>query len=391
MTHCKRRIYFDANAGSPLCEPARVAMIQLLDATGNGSSLHWHGRRARAAIDRARQTVARFCGAEAENVIFTSGGSEANATVLTPRWHIDGGMRHFTRLYTSATEHPSILAGGRFGAADRHVLNVDGTGRIDPDGVRATLEEALQDGRSALVSVMAANNETGVLQPVDALARQLRDLPVLIHVDAIQLAGRADFDIASLGADVITLSAHKAGGPQGAGAIVFRSPARRPCPLLRGGGQEFSHRAGTQNTLAIAGFGAALQAICEAGTKAQAHMAALRSQFARTLRDCEPRAEIFSEKGPVLCNTICFSAPGTDAETSLIALDLAGISVSSGAACSSGKVGASHVLEAMNVPPAVQRAALRVSFHPGNTEAEIAHFFDIWPQIAARQRGRCAA
>jgi cysteine desulfurase len=381
-----RRAYFDYNATAPLRPEARAAMVAALDATGNASSVHGEGRAARGRIETARGQVARLAGGDAKNVTFTSGGTEANNTVLTPDWSFNGKAVCFDVLIVSAVEHVSVLAGGRFSPDAVKIIPVDANGLVDRAALERLLAEAAAEGKRALVSAMLANNETGVIQPVADVARIAHAAGALVHTDAIQAAGRIPIDIAALGVDVLTLSAHKIGGPQGAGAIVRATDAWAFAPLVRGGGQEKRLRAGTENVAAIAGFGAAATAAVAEhslhtgvldGTwrdRLEAIVTTGASKFGKS-------ATIFGAGAPRLPQTVCFGIPGLSAEILLIALDLAGVAVSSGSACSSGKVAQSHVLAAMGVAPEIAKAAIRLSLGWDSRAADLDLFATAWGHV----------
>jgi cysteine desulfurase len=361
------RAYLDWNATAPLRPAAREAFAAALGLVGNPSSVHGEGRAARALIERARGEVAALVGADARNVVFTSGGTEANALALSP--HLA------ERLFVSAIEHPSVLAGGRFADATR--IPVDADGIVD----LAALDAALANGPRALVSIMLANNESGVIQPVAAAAGIVHRHGGLLHVDAVQAAGRMLLDIAALGADMLTLSAHKLGGAKGIGALVTRSDIHLD-PLIRGGGQERGNRAGTENVAAIAAFGAASEETRAKLAEEAADMAAKHAELEANIRTSLPSAVIFGSAVARLPNTTLVAIPGAKAETLVIAFDLDGVAVSSGAACSSGKVAPSHVLAAMGVEPALARGAIRVSLGPTTTDAEIERFLNVWKRLS---------
>ncbi|MBV8753200.1 MAG: cysteine desulfurase [Hyphomicrobiales bacterium] len=369
------RTYLDWNATAPLRPEARAAVIAALDAVGNPSSVHAEGRAARRLIDEARRRVAALVGAEPADVVFTSGGSEANATALCPRAAADV-------LLVSTIEHPSVLAGGRFRTDALRTVPVGADGVID----LAALERQLaagRDGRRVLVSLMHANNETGVVQPVAAAAAIVHAVGGLLHVDAVQTAGRIPCDISALGADLLTVSGHKLGGPKGVGALVRRSEAITwPEPLIRGGGQERGSRAGTENVAAIAGFGAAAAAATRSLPADGLRLAALRDRLEAQLKAEFPQTVIFGAAAERLPNTTLFALPRINAETAVIGLDLAGVAVSSGAACSSGKVAASHVLAAMGVPGALARGAVRMSLGYATEEVDIERFLVAWRALA---------
>lgn len=371
------RAYLDYNATAPLRPEARAAMMAALDATGNASSVHGEGRAARKIVEAARAEVAALVGAEGKAVTFTSGGTEANDTVLTPDWTFAGKPHRFDLLFHGATEHPSVTAGGRFASDAVRAIPVDTDGVVDVGALRTMLAEAERQGQRALLSLMLANNETGAIQPVAEIAATAHVHGAIVHTDAVQAAGRIPIDMAKLGVDVLTLSAHKIGGPQGAGAIVRASDDWTFASLLTGGGQEKRHRAGTENVAAIAGFDAAARASA-AGVADAARLAEWRERLAQIIG---PKAVVFSEGAPRLSNTLCFAIPGLAAETLLIALDLAGVAVSSGSACSSGKVSPSHVLAAMKVPPALAKYAIRISLGWASTEADLDLFATAWRAV----------
>ena len=373
------RAYLDWNATAPLRAEARAAMLSALDAAGNPSSVHGEGRAARALIEQAREQVAALAGARPEHVVFTSGGTEANNLALTPDIQIGADRAPRDRLLVSAIEHPSVLAGGRFPATAVEMLPVTDEGIVDLGALRA----ALANGGRPLVSVMLANNETGIVQPIYEVAAIVHEAGGLLHVDAVQAAGRIALDIKALGVDLLTLSAHKLGGPKGAGALLRAHDSLHfPIPLLRGGGQERGLRAGTENVAAIAGFGAAARAARRDAAAEAAAMLALRHALERGLKAASPEVTIFGESAARLPNTTLFALTGIKAETALIGFDLAGIAVSSGSACSSGKVQASHVLSAMRVAPALASGAIRVSLAPSTTPGEIEGFLETWKKLS---------
>ena len=373
------RAYFDWNATAPLREGARAAMLAALEVPGNASSVHSEGRAARKLIEAARVQVAALVGAEAKNVTFTSGATEANMLALTPALEAGFPKEPRDRLFVSAVEHPSVSCGGRFAAGQVEQLPVDGDGIVDLDALKAALAKA----ERPLVSVMLANNETGVIQPIRAIADVVHAANGLLHVDAVQGAGRIDCDMTALGADLISLSSHKLGGPQGAGALVRYDGIHVSGPLIRGGGQERGLRAGTENVAAIAGFGAAAEAANAARQADAVRMAALRDLFEARLLAQTPSAVIFGANAPRLPNTSLFAVPGLKAETAIISFDLNGIAVSSGSACSSGRVQISTVLTAMGVEPDLARGAVRVSLGWTTTEAEIDLLLNAWMRVAS--------
>lgn len=359
------RHYLDHNATSPLRPEAKAAMLLAMGQGGNASSVHGEGRAARAMLDDAREQVARAVGVIAPMVVFTSGGSEANNMALK------GAA--VERLIVSAVEHPAVLQAATASGKPVSIIPVDGNGVID----LVALEELLH-GPKALVSVMLANNETGVVQPIADVVRLAQAHGALVHTDAAQALGKLPVNFGLLGVDMMTLSAHKLGGPAGAGALVIRDglPVE---PLIHGGGQELRRRAGTENLLALAGFGAV------AGSSM--NVTALRDRLEAALEG----TVVFGQGVARLPNTTCFACPGMAAETLLMAFDLAGVAVSSGSACSSGKVAKSHVLAAMGVAPEISQAAIRVSLGWNTTDEDIDQFIAAWRKIRDRHKARAAA
>ena len=369
------RIYLDWNATAPLRREAREAMTAAMDLSGNPSSVHAEGRKARKLVEDARAAVAGAVGALARNVIFTSGGTEANALALTP------GLRRVSgppveRLAVSAIEHASVLAGGRFPTEAISNIGVTRSGLVDLDRLRVMLA----DLPPALVSIMLANNETGAVQPVAEAGEIVHSAGGLLHVDAIQAFGKVPFDINALNADLLTLSAHKIGGPKAAGALVLAEGLLGPEPLLRGGGQERGHRAGTENVAGIAGFGAAVSAALSTVDRDAIRLEGLRNHLENGLRQT-PDMIVFSDDVTRLPNTTLFTVPGLKAETAVIGFDLAGIAVSSGSACSSGKVQPSHVLQAMGYGPKLAQGAVRLSLGWSTSEADIDRCLEAWRKL----------
>ena len=370
-----KRTYFDWNASAPLRDEARIAMVNALELTGNASSVHAEGRAVRRLVEEARSRVANLVGAEAKHVIFTSGATEANVMALTPALEVGGRRSLRDRLFVSAVEHPSVRSGGRFAAEDIEYLPVNDDGVVDLPVIARALERA----ERPLVSVMLANNETGVVQPIAKVAEIVHAAGGVLHVDAVQGPGRVACDIAALGADLMSISSHKLGGPQGVGALVTRGDVHIAEPLVRGGGQERGQRAGTENVAAIAGFGAAAGATNLAEIE---RVALLRAQLDEGITAITPEAVIFGADAPRLPNTTLFAVPGLKAETAIIAFDLNGIAVSSGAACSSGKVQASSVLMAMGADSGLARGAVRLSLGWSTTENEVHEFLKTWKVLA---------
>ena len=371
------RAYFDWNATAPLRSETRAAMVAALALTGNASSVHAEGRAARRLVEEARAQVAALAGAEAKNVTFTSGATESNMLALTPAIEIDGRKSLRDRLFVSAIEHPSVRSGGRFAAEQIEELPVSNDGVVDLHGLRSAIARA----ERPLFSVMLANNETGVIQPICQIADIVHAANGVLHVDAVQGPGRINCRIGELGADLMSLSAHKLGGPQGAGALISRGDTRIGEPLIKGGGQERSLRAGTENVAAIAGFGAA--AALAANQADIKRMAALRDRLEAGIKAATPEAVIFGQSAPRLPNTTLFAVPGTKAETAIISFDLNGIAVSSGAACSSGKVQTSYVLAAMGVEPALEQGAVRVSLGWSTTDRDIENLLSALTKVSS--------
>ncbi|MFK4532287.1 cysteine desulfurase [Bradyrhizobium ottawaense] len=371
----RNRVYLDWNATTPLRAEARRAMLAAWDLVGNPSSVHAEGREARRLIEEARATLAVAVGALPRNVVFTSAGTEANALALSPGLRRSSGGP-VERLLVSAVEHASVLAGGRFAADKIGLIPVTRSGVVDLDHLRSLL----RDGAPALVSVMAANNETGALQPVAEVARIVHEAGGFLHVDAIQALGKIPFEINAMGADLATFSAHKVGGPKGVGALVVAEGLTGLEPLLRGGGQELNRRAGTENVAGIAGFGAAVKAALQTLSEDAEQVATLRNRLENGIRGIAG-ATIFSDEVKRLPNTVLFTAPGLKAETAVIGFDLEGIAVSSGSACSSGKVQPSHVLSAMGYDPAVAQGAVRLSLGWSTEPDDINRALEAWRKL----------
>jgi cysteine desulfurase len=378
-----QRSYLDYNATAPLREEVREAVVAALSLHGNPSSVHAEGRASRAAIEVARVKVAALVGARPEDVIYTSGGTEANALALGAQsgdaWH----------CYMSAVEHPSVLAGGRFYRETTTAIPVTPDGVIDLEILARELEKHHLGGWRPLVSLMVANNETGAVQPVAETSKIVHEAGGLFHTDAVQAAGRISLDMAALGADMLSLSAHKIGGPKGVGALVLGNRASVE-PLIKGGGQERRRRAGTENVAGIVGFGVAAELAAADLSKAGV-MAILRDELEQGALEIAPDAVVLSTSVERLPNTSCIAVPGTKAETLVIGLDLAGVAVSSGAACSSGKVEASHVLRAMGVPEELAQGAIRLSLGFATKRDDIERFLSAYAVLIQRLRPRVAA
>jgi cysteine desulfurase len=366
------RTYLDHNATAPLRPEARAAMIEALDLVGNPSSVHADGRKARAVVEQAREHVARLVGAKPADVVFTSGASEANAWVMAGGWDT---------IFVAGHEHASVLEPARRSGARIVTIPVDQNGVAEVAAVADhVLRSSLPLGR-ALVTLQMANSETGVIQPVSETGAFARAHGLSSHADAVQAIGRMAVSLDDIGCDYLSLTAHKFGGPKGIGALVLREGAALR-PLLAGGGQERSRRAGTENVAAIAGFGAAAAAVARA-SDATGRMTRLRDTLEANVLRQTPRAVVIGCGADRLCNTSCIALPGHRAETLVIKFDLAGISVSAGSACSSGKVGESHVLAAMGVPRDLAASAIRISIGPTTTDKDIAAFIAVWTKLTA--------
>jgi cysteine desulfurase len=378
------RIYLDWNATAPLRPQARAAALEAFGLCGNPSSVHAEGRAVRRRVEEARENVAALVGAEPRNVAFTSGGTEANMMVLSPFMGTAPDSPPRDCLLMSAIEHPSVLAGGRFPPGAIEVVPVTPEGRIDLAALERQLRALAAKGLyRPLVSVMLANNETGVVQPVAQAAALAHAAGGLLHADAVQACGRISCNINELQADLMTLSGHKIGAPKGVGALIRRDQGLHLSdPLIKGGGQERGARAGTENVAAITGFGAAAALARSGQVEESARMAALRDRLEAGLAARMPAAVVFGASGERLPNTTLFAVPGIKAETAVIALDLDGIAVSSGAACSSGKVQPSHVLAAMGVGAPLAQGAIRVSLGPTTSESEVDRFLDAWIRLS---------
>ena len=387
------RVYLDHNASAPLRPEAKAAMLSALELTGNAASVHAEGRRARALIEEARADVARLVGAKPGEIVFTSGATEANNWVLRAGW---------ASITTSSIEHDSVLAPARasrtaivewgsradgvIAARDREAHPSDtpvtpastgevprpaAAGRPGPGGGGA--------GSPPLLSLQLANSETGVIQPIRELAGTVAGTGTVLHTDAVQAVGRIPVDFAALGVDLMSISAHKIGGPQGIGALVIRNGIEL-APLVSGGGHQLGRRSGTESTAAIAGFGAAAAAARD-GLADMPRIAALRDRLEHAVREVTPAAVVIARDAPRLPNTSCIALAGAEAATLLIKLDLAGIAISAGSACSSGRIAQSHVLTAMDVPTPLARSAIRVSLGYTTTAADIDRFIAAWSHI----------
>ncbi|KAA2235343.1 cysteine desulfurase family protein [Salinarimonas soli] len=385
-----QRTYLDYNATAPLLPEAAEALTHALQLPGNPSSVHAEGRAARALVETARDRVAALAGARAGGVTFTSGGSEAANLVMSPGFRrLSDGARP-ERLLVCATEHVCVLEGHRFPEDAVERIPVDRDGVVDLAWLERRLAELAP--RRVLVSVHLANNETGVIQPLARIAERVRAHGGLVHSDAVQAAGRIPVDMAALGVDALTLSGHKLGAPKGVGALVLASEGYELAPLVRGGGQERGRRGGTENVAGIAAFGAAAEAVLRDLVAEGERLSGLRGAFEAAIGRLSPGSVVLGAGAPRLPNTVLFATPGLRAETALIAFDLAGVALSSGSACSSGKVRRSHVLDAMGVAPALAEGALRLSMGRGTTAQAVETFAAAYEKaLAALHKGQANA
>jgi cysteine desulfurase len=358
-------VYLDYNASAPLCHEARQAMLVAMEIAGNPSSVHASGRAARKIVDHARRKIADLIGGDAERVIFTSGGTEANNLALN-------GLEDVT-VFTSAVEHPSVIEA----RSDAKRIPVDANGVIDLAALETMLRAASDAGQKVLVSVMLANNETGVIQPVAKVCLLAREYGAKVHCDAVQALGRLPVDMGQLLVDMVSISAHKIGGPKGIGALAI-APGVMLVPQIRGGGQEKYRRGGTENVAGIAGFGAAA-ALVDGKLANIDDITAKRDRLENEILASAPEVVIASRDTARLGNTSCLILPGMPGETQVMAMDLAGVAISSGSACSSGKVRESHVLKEMGV--AEPGSAIRVSLGSETTNEEIDMFIRVWSRM----------
>ncbi|MEN0100734.1 MAG: cysteine desulfurase family protein [Brucella pseudogrignonensis] len=376
-----KRLYLDYNASAPLLDEARNAVIEALGITGNPSSVHREGRAARALVESARRSVAALVNAKPEHVFFTSGATEAASTLLTPIYMMGRSPVRLSHLYVSATEHPCMLAGGQFAPDNITVLPVDENGILRLDALEQALKAHDKSAGLPLVAVQAANNETGVIQPIREIAALVKTSGGIFVVDAVQAAGRIKIDITEGCGDYLIISSHKIGGPKGVGAVIAISDLMMPKALVRGGGQEKGHRAGTEALPLIAGFGAAAD-VAATRLNGNGWSFEARDRLETGLMEIAPSATIHGKSVDRLPNTTFFSLDGQKAETVQIAFDLGGIALSAGSACSSGKVGPSHVLAAMGLEEGP--GAIRVSLEPNAQIESVDQFLDVLRKIVAR-------
>jgi cysteine desulfurase len=396
MAMAGQRAYLDHNASTPLRPAAAQAMARALQLTGNPSSIHAEGRAARAAIDHARRQIAAAVGGEARHIIFTSGATEALNLVLRPSPAVTfrSGAKRTERLLVLATEHSAALSGGAFAADAIERIPVDEHGRADVAWLERRLHAlATVDGRFAPVTIAAqlANSETGVIQPVRDIATMVDRYGASFICDAVPAFGKVPVDIPSIGADAVILSAHKFGGPKGVGAVVLNGDHLFiEKPLQAGGGQEGGRRSGTENLAGIVAMGMAAEEAARTMPSEAARLRGLRDDLEARLRAIRPDLVVFGDDAPRLPNTLAIAAPGLKGETAVIAFDLANVAISSGAACASGKVTRSHVLDAMGVEPELAEGLIRLSLGWTTTENDIAMAAAAFATLATR-RARAAA
>jgi cysteine desulfurase len=374
------RVYLDHNATTPLDPAALEAMLPYLrESYGNPSSLHWFGQRARAAVEEAREQVAALVGATAPEIVFTAGGSESDNMALRGALAVASGPRR--KLVTTAVEHHAVLNTAKALRDEGHpveIARVGEEGRLDIDDLRAKVDDA-----TLVVSVMLANNETGVMQPVAEAARLAHERGALVHCDAVQGGGKTTLDVRALDVDLLTLSAHKLYGPKGTGCLYVRRGTKM-APLVRGGAQERNRRAGTENVAGIVGFGAAAARARQAVASERPRIAALRDRLELALLEVPGAHRNGAE--PRVANTANASFEGIDAEALLIALDLEGVAASTGAACAAGGIEPSHVLKAMGFSAERVQSSLRLSLGRATTEAEIDYAAGVIAAAVERQR-----
>ncbi|MBP2549615.1 cysteine desulfurase [Neorhizobium galegae] len=378
------RTYLDWNATAPLSEAARSAMLDAYALPGNASSVHAEGRAARAGLDRARRQVAALVRGDPQHVIFTSGATEAANLVLTPDYRMGRAPLAVGHLYVSAIEHPAVREGGRFLPGKISEIAVTPQGVIDLAVLETALARHDMAGGLPMVAVMLVNNETGVFQPVEEVARLVHQKGGLLVVDAVQAAGRIPLDIQALDADFLILSSHKICGPKGVGALVSRGEVMMPRPLIHGGGQEKGHRSGTENFPGIIGFGAAAEQASTDLAARNAGIGELRAVLEAGMAAAAPDVIIHGAGVARVANTTFFTLPGLKSETGQIAFDLEGVALSAGSACASGKTGQSHVLAAMGCDPGL--GALRISLGPDTTGQDIEKALAAFTRIAGRRR-----
>lgn len=388
------RTYLDYNASAPLLNSARKAMIDVLNQASsvglNASSVHAEGRNARKIIENARAKLGKAIGVSGNQIVFTSGASEAATQALSPIIRAGGRAINISKLYVAASEHPCVLSGGRFDKKNIEVLPILKSGLLDLSMLEKKLEAHNNSTGAPMVAVMLANNETGVVQPIAEISEIVLKYDGFLTVDAVQALGKIQLDVPTLGAHFVILSSHKVGGPQGAGALIFGDASIFPQPMISGGGQENFQRAGTENVAAIAGFGAAVEEIM-AKAAGKIDIATIRDSIEQGIvaicKDAGNKAGepvFFAADESRLPNTTCFAISGIKADMALISLDLAGVAVSSGSACSSGKVKKSHVLESMGISDELANCALRISAGYETTQEDAERFLGEMKNIVNR-------
>lgn len=381
------RAYLDYNASAPMLPQVVEAMNDVFAEQGNASSVHGEGRQHRKRIENARTRIAKLVNCESDGVTFTSSATEAANLALTPNIHSDGKQRKADVLYVLETEHPCVLTGGRFEAHQIVQVPVKKNGVIDLAALQALLVAG--GDKVPYLAIQLVNSETGVIQPVAEAAKMVRLRGGYVLCDVVQAVGRMKVDLKELGVDFAIMSAHKIGGPQGVGALVNAHAVLTIPPAIKGGGQESNRRAGTENTAGITGFGVAAD-LAEERLEKFSQTKALRDSIEEALlpicasNGLGDRLVVFGSDTDRVGNTCLFSVNGLKAETALIAFDLDGVAVSSGSACSSGKVGSSHVLQAMGIAPEVARGAIRISLGWNSTQEDVAHFEKSFGRIVAR-------
>jgi cysteine desulfurase len=387
------RVYLDYNATSLPRAAAKEAVATAMMTPANASSVHTEGRAARAIVEDARHQISVLIGAQPDAIFFTSGATESNATALSPELELAGKPVRCDVLLISGIEHAAVRAGGSFRPEQIEILPVDAAGVVVLGALKEALAAHRKAGRRAMVSVMAANNETGVLQPLSSVADLVHDADGVFHSDAVQVIGKIPFDLQESGADILSITSHKLGGPQGVGAVVTAHRDTRLPAILRGGGQERGRRQGTESVAAIAGFGAAATEAGQTLTPEGSRLGALRAKIEEGLRVIAPDTVIFGDRAARLPNTTFFAAPGIAAEVALIMLDLEGVAISAGSACSSGKSAASPALQAMGVNSEIGRCAMRVSTGWNTTDADVTQFLNVWSKVytSLNKRGARAA
>ena len=356
-------------------------MAAAMELCGNPSSVHAEGRRARAMIETAREQVASLVNAKPLEVVFTSGATEANAWVI--------GAGGWDVILSSGIEHDSVRGPVAASMAQHVPIGVSAPGVVAIDDIARFALQDIRSGDRSLVALQFANNETGILQPVAEVAAFAREHGLVVHTDAVQAAGKVPVDFKALDVDALSLSGHKLGGPAGVGALIIRDGVKLGT-LITGGGQERRRRAGTENLIGIVGFGAAAAAARQ-GLADIARITGLRDRLESGIKAITPGAVIVGADAARLPNTTSVALPGQAAETLVIKLDLAGIAVSAGAACSSGKVGVSHVLAAMGLGPEITSSAIRVSLGWNTSEADVAAFLETWARVARPREVRAVA